>query len=108
MASLSTITIAGTAYNITGTYTTCSLGTTWSGSAPNFSQAVRVSGVSANSSPTLDVLIASNATQADIDAANENWGKVYAAVTSDANGGTITFYATEKTTAAITVQVKGF
>lgn len=105
MASLSTITIAGTAYNITGTYTTCSLGTTWSGSAPNFSQAVTVSGVSANSSPTLDVLIASNATQADIDTANENWGKVYAAVTS---ANTITFYATEKTTAAITVQVKGF
>lgn len=105
MASLATLTIAGIPYNVTGTYTTCKLGTNWSGSAPNFSQAVTVSGVVSESCPTLDVLIANTATQADIDAANENWGKIYAATTS---ANTITFYATEKTTAEITVQIKGY
>ena len=78
---------------------TLTLGTSWSGSGP-YTQAVSVSGITANDCPVIDINMAS-VTYANVSTTQENWGKVYRAVTGS---GTITFYATEKTSANIPLQ----
>lgn len=103
MATIDKIKSGSTTYNIMTKGTTCTVGTTWSGTAPNLYQNVTVSGITADLHPILSLKLAYNATQAVMDAANENWAKIYAAETYD---GGITFWAKEATTgSSITVQI---
>lgn len=73
----------------------------WTGSAAPFSQAVTVTGVLATDSPIID-LVPSNvyATAVAEDAA---WGSIYRAA---ATTNTITFYAKEKPTVALTFKAR--
>lgn len=79
---------------------TATLGTSWSGSGP-YSQSVGISGISADDSPVIDINMGSVA-YANVSATQEAWGKIYRAVTSV---NAITFYATEKTSVNIPLQV---
>ena len=73
----------------------------WTGSAAPFSQAVTISGVLSTDSPIID-LVPSNvyATAVAEDAA---WGSIYRAV---ATTNTITFYAKEEPTVALTFKAR--
>ena len=73
----------------------------WTGSAAPFSQAVTISGVLSTDSPIID-LVPSNvyATAVAEDAA---WGSIYRAV---ASANTITFYAKEEPTVALTFKAR--
>lgn len=81
-----------------GKFTTCTL--------PIFStagsQAVTVSGVTANSNPVLDVYIAS---ASDVSTMTEAWSHIYRA---DTSADTITFYSDDATSTALTVMVKDY
>lgn len=80
------------------TYTTCTL--------PVFSAAgsqnVAITGVTADSHPTLDVYISSTS---DVSACNEAWSHIYRA---DSYAGGITFYSDAATSTALTIMVKGY
>ena len=89
------------ATNFTGvqkTYT-ATLGTTWSGLAAPYTQAVTVSGILATDTPILDVVTTTSGYEAEQTA----WNNIVKAV---AAANTITFYAKEKTTTSITINVK--
>lgn len=79
---------------------TATLGTSWSGSGP-YTQSVGISGISADDSPVIDINMGA-VSFSNVSATQEAWGKIYRAVTS-ANA--ITFYATEKTSVNIPLQV---
>jgi len=84
-------------------YGTVTLTTTWAGSAAPYTQVVSTPAamaITANDHPMLDVVISSAANK---DAELAEWAKVFKAETGS---GTITFYASEATSAAITVQIK--
>ena len=75
------------------------LGTSWAASGDYFTQAVSVSGILATDTPILDLICSTS----NYEAEQEAWGKVFKAVCS---ANTITFYASEATETAVTVQVK--
>jgi len=81
-------------YNVT-------LDTSWSGSSAPFSKTVTVNGIQASDTPIIDVVM--SGTYITDTSRLEAWSKIYRAVT-EANK--ITFYATEKPTVSIPVQVK--
>ena len=80
------------------------LGTTWTQDTTNgyYTQTVALSGVTSKDNPTIDVLL--SGTLAEMQAQQENWGKILKIETStDA----LTFYASEATTVSLSVLVKG-
>lgn len=77
------------------------LNTTWSGTTAPFTKAQTVSGILATDTPIIDVVM--SGTFATDEARQEAWGFIYRAVTS---ANTITFYATEKPTVSLPIQVK--
>ena len=81
-------------YNIT-------LDTTWSGSSAPFSKTQTVTGILATDTPIVDVVM--SGTYATDEARIEAWGYIYRAVTAN---GSITFYATEKPTVSLPIQIK--
>ncbi|WP_149679699.1 hypothetical protein [Thermoclostridium caenicola] len=80
---------------------TVTLDTNWSGSSAPFSKTVTVNGIQASDTPIIDVVM--SGTYATDTSRLEAWSKIYRAVT-EANK--ITFYATDKPTVSIPVQVK--
>lgn len=82
----------------TTTYT-ATLGTTWSGSAAPYTQSVTVSGILATDTPIVDFV----ATTSGYEAEQEDWAKVFK-ITTAANS--LTFYASDKTTTSLSIQVK--
>ena len=77
------------------------LNTTWSGSAAPFSKAQTVAGILATDTPIIDVVM--SGTYATDEKRAEAWGNIYRAV---ASANTITFYATEKPTVELPLQIK--
>ena len=84
----------------TATYT-ATIGTSWSGSAAPYTQAITVSGITANDNPIVDVKPSN--TYATGKAQVEAWGSIYRIVTA---ANKITVYANEKTTTSIPIQLK--
>lgn len=80
---------------------TATLNTTWSGSAAPYTKAQTISGILASDKPIIDLV--PSATFTDAEAQEEAWANVYRAVTS---ANTITFYAKEKPTVSIPIQVR--
>ena len=78
---------------------TCTLGTSWSGSSVPYTQAVTVSGILATDTPILDVITTTSGYEAEQTA----WNNIFKAITA---ADKITFYAKEKTTTSITINVK--
>lgn len=83
-----------------GTYES-TLNTTWSGSTAPFSKAQTVTGILATDTPIIDIIM--SGTYATDEERIEAWGYIYRAVTS---ANTITFYATEKPTVELPLQIK--
>jgi len=77
------------------------LDTTWSGSAAPYTKTVTVSDILATDTPIIDVVM--SGTYSTDEARAEAWGYIYRAVTAD---GSITFYATEKPTVSLPIQIK--
>ena len=77
------------------------LDTTWSGTSAPFSKTVTVSGILATDTPIIDIVM--SGTYSTDEARIEAWGYIYRAVTAN---GSITFYATEKPTVSLPIQIK--
>jgi len=77
------------------------LNTTWLGTSAPFSKTVTVSGILSTDTPIIDVVM--SGTYSTDEARIEAWGYIYRAVTAN---GSITFYATEKPTASLPIQIK--
>jgi len=77
------------------------LDTTWSGSSAPYSKTVTVSGILATDTPIIDVVM--SGTYSTDEARIEAWGYIYRAVTANDS---ITFYATEKPTVSLPIQIK--
>jgi len=77
------------------------LDTTWSGTSAPFSKTVTVSGILTTDTPIIDIVM--SGTYATDEARQEAWGYIYRAVTAN---GSITFYATEKPTVSLPIQIK--
>jgi len=77
------------------------LNTSWSGSNPPYSKSVTVTGILSTDNPIIDVVM--SGTYATDEARQEAWGYVYRAVTGN---NSITFYATEKPTVNLPIQIK--
>lgn len=88
----------GATKNTVSTYS-ISLGTSWAASSNYYTQKVTVSGILASDTPIIDLVT----TPSGYEAEQEAWGKVFKATTAS---GSITFYATEKLTTKLTLQVK--
>ena len=80
---------------------TATLDTNWSGSSAPYSKTVTVSGILATDTPIIDVVM--SGTYSTDEARIEAWGYIYRAV---CNNGSITFYATEKPTVSLPIQIK--
>ncbi len=80
---------------------TATITTTWSGSEAPYTQAVTVSGVLATDNPIIGLIPSS--TYETAEAEMKDYSKLYSAITSK---DTITFYAKEVTTTALSLQVK--
>lgn len=80
---------------------TANLDTMWSGTNPPYTKTVSVSGILATDTPIIDVVM--SGTYATDEARQEAWGYIYRAVTAN---GSITFYATEKPTVSLPIQIK--
>lgn len=80
---------------------TATLDTNWSGSAAPYTKTVTVSGILATDTPIIDVVM--SGTYSTDSARAKVWGYIYRAVTGN---GTITFYATEKPTVELPIQIK--
>jgi len=80
---------------------TANLDTTWSGTAPPYTKTVTVSGILATDTPIIDIVM--SGTYSTDEALIEAWGYIYRAVTAN---GSITFYATEKPTVSLPIQIK--
>ena len=77
------------------------LDTTWSGTSAPFSKTVTVSGILSTDTPIIDIVM--SGTYSTDEARIEAWGYIYRAVTAN---GSITFYATEKPTVSLPIQIK--
>ena len=77
------------------------LDTTWSGTSAPFSKTVTVSGILSTDTPIIDVVM--SGTYSTDEARIEAWGYIYRAVTGNDS---ITFYATEKPTINLPIQIK--
>ena len=77
------------------------LDTTWSGSATPYTKTVTVSGILATDTPIIDIVM--SGTYSTDEARIEAWGYIYRAVTDNDS---ITFYATEKPTVSLPIQIK--
>ena len=77
------------------------LDTSWSGSAAPYSKSVTVTGILETDTPIIDVVM--SGTYATDKARQEAWAYIYRAVTSN---NSITFYASEKPTVNLPVQIK--
>lgn len=82
-------------------YTNATLDTTWTGSSVPYSKTVTVVGILATDTPIIDVVM--SGTYETDKARQEAWAYVYRAVTSN---NSITFYASEKPTVNLPVQIK--
>jgi len=94
----------GTTWEVVGTdhvVYNATLDTSWSGSSAPYSKTVTVSGILATDTPIID--IAMSGTYSTDEARIEAWGYIYRAVTAN---GSITFYATEKPTVSLPIQIK--
>lgn len=80
---------------------TATLNTTWTGSAAPYSQTVTVSGVTADDTPIIDIVM-SGTYSTDV-ARQEAWSYVYRAVTDNDS---ITFYASDIPTVELPIQIK--
>ena len=77
------------------------LDTNWSGASVPYTKTVSVSGILATDTPVIDVVM--SGTYSTDEARTEAWGYIYRAVTAN---GSITFYATEKPTVSLPIQIK--
>ena len=82
-------------------YATATIGTTWEGSGP-YTQTVAVSGMLASDTPIIDLLPSADLTTAEAEL--EAWSMIYRI---DTAADSITVYASEATTQAITIQILG-
>jgi hypothetical protein len=80
---------------------TATLDTTWSGTSAPYTKTVYVSGILATDTPIIDVVM--SGTYSTDEARIEAWGYIYRAV---CNNGSITFYATEKPTVSLPIQIR--
>jgi hypothetical protein len=80
---------------------TATLDTTWSGTSAPYTKTVSVSGILSTDTPIIDVVM--SGTYSTDTAIAEAWGYIYRAVTAD---GSITFYATEKPTVSLPIQIR--
>ena len=80
---------------------TTTLGTDWSGTSAPYTKTVSVSGILSTDTPIIDVVM--SGTYSTDEARAEAWGYIYRAVTAN---GSITFYATEKPTVSLPIQIK--
>lgn len=80
---------------------TATITTTWSGSAAPYSQAITVTGITANDNPIVDVTM--SGTYATDKTRETEFGKIYRIVTA---ANKITVYAHEKTTASLPIQLQ--
>lgn len=80
------------------------LGTSWSQDTTNgyYTQSIICSGITSNDNPPIDVVL--SGTLAEMQAQQEDWGKILKVETST---DTLTFYASEPTTVSLSVMVKG-
>lgn len=83
---------------------TITLGTTWTQDTTNgyYTQTVSLSGITSNDNPPVDVVL--SGTLADMQAQQEEWGKILKVETSTDK---LKFYASEPTTVSLSVMVKG-
>lgn len=83
---------------------TITLGTTWTQDTTNgyYTQTVAFSGITSKDNPTIDVVL--SGTLAEMQAQQEEWGKILKVETSTDN---LKFYASEPTSIELTVMVKG-
>jgi hypothetical protein len=80
---------------------TVTLDTMWSGTSAPYTKTVTVSGILATDTPIIDIVM--SGTYSTDEARIEAWGYIYRAVTAN---GSITFYATEKPTVSLPIQIK--
>ena len=80
---------------------TTTLDTTWSGSSAPYTKTVTVNGILTTDTPIIDIVL-TGAYLID-ETRIEAWGYIYRAVTAN---GSITFYATEKPTVSLPIQIK--
>jgi hypothetical protein len=80
---------------------TATLDTSWSDSSAPYTKTISVSGILSTDVPFIDIVM--SGTYATDTARQEAWGYIYRAVTDD---GSITFYATEKPTVSLPIQIK--
>ena len=80
------------------------LGTSWTQDTTNgyYTQSIICSGITSNDNPTIDVVL--SGTLAEMQAQQEEWGKILKVETSP---DTLKFYASEPTTVSLSVMVKG-
>ena len=82
-------------------HATATIGTTWEGSGP-YTQTVSVSGLLASDTPIIDLIASTNPETAEAEIAS--WAVIYRIDTAN---GSLTVYASEATTQAITIQILG-
>lgn len=80
---------------------TATLSTSWSGSAPPYTQTITINGITSAHNPIIDVVM--SGTYSTDQQRIEQWGYIYRAVTG---ANTITFYASEKPTISLPIRVK--
>ena len=80
---------------------TTTLNTSWSGSSAPYTKTISVSGILSTDVPFIDIVM--SGTYATDTARQEAWGYIYRAVTAD---NAITFYATDKPTVSLPLQIK--
>lgn len=80
---------------------TATLDTSWSGASTPYTKTVSVSGILSTDTPIIDVVM--SGTYSTDEARAGAWGYIYRAVTAN---GSITFYATEKPTVSLPIQIK--
>ncbi len=91
----------GSAHSDKYFYTNATLDTTWTGSAAPYSKSITVAGILETDTPIIDVVM--SGTYATDKARQEAWSYIYRAVTAN---NSITFYASEKPTVNLPVQIK--
>lgn len=96
-----TIDTNGVLSGLTKSYTATIPSSSWTGTEAPFSKAVTISGILSSDEPFIDIV--PTGTYATDITMQQNWGKVYRAVTST---DTITFYATAVPSADIPLKVK--